>query len=132
MRDGMLFRHPSEELHTDESDSGSWPNPNLSMLAGYTRDPEKRIGGARRGHEGNELLRRVHLGMFPTPMARDGKDGLLPKPHGRHSDSLPVRVGGTLNPMWVEWLMGWPIGWTGFEPLEMDKFRRWRELHFCG
>ena len=19
---------------------------------------------------------------------------------------------GTLNPMWVEWLMGYPIGWT--------------------
>ena len=22
---------------------------------------------------------------------------------------------GTLNPMWVEWLMGFPIGWTDLE-----------------
>ncbi len=30
--------------------------------------------------------------------------------------------GGKLNPMWVEWLMGWPLGWTDLKPLEMDKF----------
>ena len=29
--------------------------------------------------------------------------------------------GGQLNPPWVEWLMGWPIGWTDLKPLEMDK-----------
>jgi len=25
--------------------------------------------------------------------------------------------GGQLNPPWVEWLMGWPIGWTDLKPL---------------
>jgi len=29
--------------------------------------------------------------------------------------------GGQLNPPWVEWLMGWPIGWTDLNPLGMDK-----------
>ena len=29
--------------------------------------------------------------------------------------------GGKLNPMWVEWLMGWPLGWTDLKPLAMDK-----------
>jgi len=29
--------------------------------------------------------------------------------------------GGKLNPMWVEWLMGWPLGWTDLKPLEMGK-----------
>ena len=24
---------------------------------------------------------------------------------------------GQLNPDWVEWLMGWPIGWSSLEPL---------------
>lgn len=37
--------------------------------------------------------------------------------------------GGFPNPMWVEWLMGWPIGWTNQEPLETDKFLRWLRLH---
>jgi hypothetical protein len=29
--------------------------------------------------------------------------------------------GGKLNPEWVEWLMGWPLGWTDLKPLETDK-----------
>jgi hypothetical protein len=37
--------------------------------------------------------------------------------------------GGKLNPMWVEWLMGWPLGWTDLKPLEMDKFQKWLEQH---
>ena len=31
-------------------------------------------------------------------------------------------TGGQLNPPWVEWLMGWPIGWTDLKPLGTDKF----------
>lgn len=38
-------------------------------------------------------------------------------------------LGGSLNPDWVEWLMGWPIKWTDLEPLEMVKFRSWRRSH---
>jgi hypothetical protein len=37
--------------------------------------------------------------------------------------------GGKLNPMWVEWLMGWPLGWTDLKPLEMDRFQKWLEQH---
>jgi len=29
--------------------------------------------------------------------------------------------GGSLNPTWVEWLMGWMLGWTDLKPLETDK-----------
>lgn len=35
--------------------------------------------------------------------------------HGQQTP--PMR----LNPDWVEWLMGWPIGWTDLKPLEMDR-----------
>lgn len=34
---------------------------------------------------------------------------------GQHQ---PGRTGGVLNPTWVEWLMGFPSGWTAFEPSE--------------
>jgi hypothetical protein len=36
----------------------------------------------------------------------------------------PRRV---LNPQFVEWLMGWPIGWTAFGPVEMGLFL-WLQL----
>ena len=37
-------------------------------------------------------------------------------------DGLATVVGGALNPTWVEWLMGWPLGWTDLKPLATDKF----------
>jgi len=34
-----------------------------------------------------------------------------------------------LNPDWVEWLMGWPIGHTALKPLETAKYREWQQQH---
>ena len=38
-------------------------------------------------------------------------------------------VGGALNPAWIEWLMGWPIGWADLKPLATDRFRLWLHAH---
>lgn len=34
-----------------------------------------------------------------------------------------------LNPNWVEWLMGWPIGQTALKPLETGRLAEWRQQH---
>ena len=66
---------------------------------------------------------------WPTPKARDHR-----KPGGaaelaRHTPDLPTEIGGALNPTWVEWLMGWPLGWTDCAPLATDKFQQWLHSH---
>lgn len=33
------------------------------------------------------------------------------------------------HPNFVEWMMGFPIGWTELKPLEMDKFQQWLDSH---
>ena len=38
-------------------------------------------------------------------------------------------TGGQLNPEWVAWLMGWPIGWASSMPLETAKFQQWFNSH---
>jgi hypothetical protein len=35
----------------------------------------------------------------------------------RNARPLSEQIGGSLNPTWVEWLMGWPLGWTDLKPL---------------
>jgi hypothetical protein len=53
--------------------------------------------------------------LYPTPTCNDAKNNNPPSQrteNGRHSDQLNVAAGGALNPSWVEWLMGFPIGWT--------------------
>ncbi len=66
--------------------------------------------------------------LWPTPNTTDYKGASTRSPGKERptcDDDLPTRVGGTLNPPWIEWLMGWPIGWTDLRPLGMGKFRQW-------
>jgi hypothetical protein len=39
------------------------------------------------------------------------------------------KLSGRVNPPWAEWFMGWPMGWTGSQPLETGKFQQWFASH---
>lgn len=71
-------------------------------------------------------------GSWPTPTTRDYKDSpgmaLVSKDGRDRLDQLPRVVfhregtqkgGGHVNPDWIEWLMGYPPGWTDLKPSEM-------------
>jgi hypothetical protein len=95
-----------------------WPTPH-----GFSKD------GKSNGPSGNELGRAVNR-TFPTPLASDWRSGKASQAtHDKNSRPLREQVGGSLNPTWVEWLMGWCLGWTDLKPLEMDKFHSWRQRH---
>lgn len=76
------------------------------------------------------LTRGTGFGLWPTTTATDHTGRGYQKANGRIYLSLPGAVGkaecghyqtplnGKLNPTWVEWLMGFPEGWTALEPSE--------------
>lgn len=75
---------------------------------------------------------------WPTPvasMSKGSSPAALTRKSGadRSNDRLDHAVmaldGGHLNPEWVEWLMGWPIGWTDLRPLGTDRFQSWLREH---
>ena len=57
---------------------------------------------------------QVREGLWPTPTARDHKDTGVNTNYekAKKKGRLAGHAGGTLNPTWVEWLMGYPSGWT--------------------
>ena len=64
--------------------------------------------------------------LLPTPNARDWKDGKTAGNRkspglGVVAHQLETESGGQLNPTWVEWLMGWPLGWSELKPLATGK-----------
>lgn len=76
--------------------------------------------------------------MYPTPKCQDAGAALFDRQkgnlgeviHGRYlngGDTTPQTTKARLNPDWVEWLMGWPIGWTDLKPLETGRFLSWRQ-----
>ena len=63
---------------------------------------------------------------WPTPTGTK-RSGI--NPNTGKGAGLSHSVGGQLNPTWVEWLMGWPIGWTDLKPLATDKYQQWQQQH---
>ena len=57
--------------------------------------------------------------MFATPCARDYRTGQRKRYDNQgRANNLNDQIGGQLNPTWVEWLMGFPIGWTDLNASE--------------
>lgn len=109
-----------------------WPTPTSTECSGGSQSVQKRKAG------GHHIRLRDAVHTWPTPvasMAKGSSPAALTRKSGadRSNDRLDHAVmasdGGQLNPEWVEWLMGWPIGWTALKPLAMDKFREWRQQH---
>jgi len=93
-----------------------------------------KAGKTSKGQMGKSLVAMANRGEFwATPTAREYKEEGLDltktrKDGKKRDDGLTRQVslnqglnrGGRLNPEWVEWLMGWPIGWTVCEPVETE------------
>ncbi len=129
-RSGMLWERQTLVLRTSETESGSWPTP---MSSEYKANKNYRPGRQ------NGLTQAVMKWL--TPVKSDSQ-ARRPSKGWKGDSDLPSVVwtesGGKenpnlhpaqLNPTWVEWLMGWPLGWTDLKPLEMDKFQQWQQQH---
>ena len=132
IRDGVLLERITSGLHIIESAHGYWLTPTRLMS---TESPEsfqkrQRRKGYRNGTKVPSLAAQVNNPKYwPTPTAHNAKETAAPSEARRNTPTLASQAGGKLNPDWVEWLMGWPIGWTDLKPLATDKFQRWLNLH---
>jgi len=93
-----------------QAQEGLWPTPMCTGLrggSGVPKDQNERLG-------------------LPTPTMQ----GLNGGTNGREAaETRGTYVGiGELNPDWVEWIMGWPIGWTSLEPMPDSNMYDWYGL----
>lgn len=100
------------EHHIGASGLGLLPTPTASSYGNNQGGQAGRVGPKR-----HSLRSMARNGLWPTPTANRWS-GL--QSHGRNA------VLGTLNPTWVEWLMGFPLHWlrTSSERLEMLSSRK--------
>lgn len=119
----------------------TWPTPAARDYKGANSELHCTETGTGRKHmdqlpnavaHGGTKTRRTWLTpKTPTgggQMERNTEGGGLRKLEDQISQDAG-RPTGQLNPSWVEWLMGWPIGFTDLKPLAMDKFRQWLDSH---
>jgi hypothetical protein len=69
------------------------------------------------------------VAMMPTPTARDWKDSGPNTNYekAKKKSRLAGTAGGSLNPTWVEWLMGYPGGYTDLKDWEILSSRKSRK-----
>ena len=116
-----------------------WPTPTAhnAKEAGYPAEfTRNTVTLTARAHGGDKIPQT-----YPTPTASDNRDrGCMEDESIKRRIKVGKQIGlsmfvkknktrGSLNPLWVEWLMGWPIGWTDLKPLETDKFRNVQQWH---
>jgi len=111
---GQVKHKPGQQLRLTQqvNNRDLWPKPDANCgNRGPAKDPAAthRPSGAQRQMTINDAVK-----MWPTPRAFMHKDSAT----DRGKSNLGEVVGGQLNPMWVEWLMGFPLGWTDLEDLE--------------
>lgn len=140
MQNGESLERTTPALPTSESASGFWPTPAASDTANRSApiNPKVTKGGllrhvAANGQESQTRLSQVVK--FRTPNASDAAKWSHQTEAERIAKGQQVRLchqlgaGGQMNPQWVEWLMGWPVGWTDLKPLATARFHEWRLQH---
>lgn len=100
MSPSMIPRNPG--LKVGPNSDGLWPTPTTADHTTRYAQGGMPLGMAAR--------------LWPTPDASPHKYRL--QGDSQASRSLNGVHGGKLNPEWVEWLMGFPIGWTDLEDSE--------------
>lgn len=132
MHDGECWEQPTQGLRTAASESGLWQTP-------VADDSVDRKRGKWNSRGEPKLSAQVlHPEYWPTPTvcgnynrkgaSKTSGDGLATAVAAHSLDGQEIQQ-KRLNPEWVEWLMGWPIGWTDLKPLEMARFHEWQRQH---
>jgi hypothetical protein len=133
MRNGECWEQQMSERHTNETEFGLKQTPPLYRWTTPTAHMSKETN-APSEHMRNTPTLTAQVN-WPTPRTKGmcggtGSWELLKKNTSiEEARQMGAGNGGKLNPMWVEWLMGWPLGWTDLKPLEMDKFQKWLDEH---
>lgn len=135
----LLFRLVPSMPDTDETDCGLWLTPSATNRGERSEEAmEKRV--AYRESIGRKTVPPGGLAeqvMWPTATATDWKRFPMttyyankPITHGSPDTLAQAAVrsttqqSGSLNPTWVEWLMGYPPEWTALEDSATQSSRK--------
>jgi hypothetical protein len=109
----------------------TWPTPAARDCKGSNSREHCETNGTGRKHM-DQLANAVAYPdlRFATPQARDFRTGSKERwENPERTRNLNNQIGGQLNPTWVEWLIGWPVGWTDCAASATAKFQQWQHSH---
>jgi DNA (cytosine-5)-methyltransferase 1 len=115
LREQVVYPSPQKMWRTPDNMAGGSNLPGIqkALDEGHLKRPSGQPMQIRLQDQVRE--KRLQPQKWPTPTANEDAagrpGGKMQKMLGNHPDVRGMG-GGTLNPTWVEWLMGYPKGWT--------------------
>ena len=106
-----------------------WPTPASRDVKGANSKTHcEKTGTGRKPMD--QLPNYVAFSPLARAIEKDGDKSSRPSPASHRRSSSPTLIEQQrntagrkrLSPFFVEWLMGWPIGWSGFAPVEMGSW----------
>ncbi len=96
------------------------PTPTANDATNWTMPPSQL---KRKDNLTKAITKLENMERFPTPIATDQEKMSTGSLHRKlcltPKEGMLRPIGGKMNPEFVEWLMGWPLGHTELEPVEM-------------
>jgi len=129
MRNGIAYRLPPLVHLTDATGSGllatptktanqlspsmmKWPGCAAWWTVNQSQWPTPRAEHDSGRHRGRPDTLHSAVKMYPTPTAQDANNNGGASQYERNALPLNALIGGALNPVFVEWLMGYPRDYT--------------------
>ena len=108
----LLFRLVPSMPDTEETEFGLWPTPTSDEANNVKMWPTPRASEA------------METSLPPSRVNNHDKCTLSQSMHHPHFVSGETKANGSLNPAWVEWLMGYPIAHTACADWETPSSRK--------
>ena len=120
----LVFQLRASAPTTKEKESGLWRTPDAHSGRGPSSEKRMKMKLEKKMPISlNDQVAHSNL-MWPTPAAHEGRLGYQRRDTGKKGTQKSLttividteggreKTTGQLNPTWVEWLMGYPKGWT--------------------
>ena len=138
MRNGRIYEQKTWVLRTKGKEYGLWPTPSASQARseGMIKQMRAKVDAGELSRVEAEAMiagsmEPARMNKWPTPAASMWKGT---GPQGSQSQQYDNRTSrlkgqdrlyengatGQLNPQWVDWLMGYPAGWTDLKDSAMQ------------
>jgi hypothetical protein len=90
-----------------------WPTPTVGDSRNSRNATANRSPGSSH-HPGTTLSDAIRMAvqLWPTPGAANANDNARGSNARKAAQANGTYISGQLNPTWVEWLQGYPLGWT--------------------
>ena len=135
IRNGIAYRLPPLVRRTYGTGFGSLPTHSIPTPTASDHIERKCTSTEALNYETNKSVSLDRfVNMWPTATSRDWKDGSAQACKNVPTNSLLGREihqhtteQGSLNPSWVEWLMGFPLEWTALRHWATPSSRKSRK-----